>query len=359
VRAHEGAHLLDHGPVPGTQPKVSFEKPEQDPSVHRVGSLADVRRRARQQGGASKSAARSGNIPRAMNDRPAPPPPSGLAPAQLAAFDRDGYAGPFTALGPDEMAERYPVILRALLHPSPVYGFRTVRDHHLSCRTLFEICRDPAVVERVAGILGPDLLLWRSSIFRKLPGAGRVIWHQEHDFRGHRKTPALDPPRNLTAWLAFTEATRKNGCVQVFPASHRALLRRRPVSMGTGLFGRGYVFENPPEREPVHLEAEPGQFYLFDELAVHGSDPNTSGAERSGISIRYTPTSTRIHQGMRVDGQGLPLRRWHAILVRGRDGYGHNKLGPPPARDLPPMGRIEESLGALRHRWLRLRHGTR
>ncbi|HEY8156632.1 MAG TPA: phytanoyl-CoA dioxygenase family protein [Myxococcota bacterium] len=276
-----------------------------------------------------------------MTGDPTTPAPEGLSPEQLACFERDGFLGPFTALAPEEMAERYPVFLKALLHPSPVYGFRTVRDHHLGCRALFETCRRPAIVERVASILGPDLLLWRSTIFRKLPGAARVVWHQEHDFRGHRNTPALDPPRNITAWLAFTRTTRKNGCVRIFPGSHHAPLERRPVE------------------EAVHMEVEPGQFFLFNETIVHGSDPNESDTERSGISIRFTATSTRIHPGMRVDGQGLPLRNWRAVLVRGSDAYGHNRLGPPPELDFHPIGRLREGLGALLHRWLRLRYGTR
>ena len=283
----------------------------------------------------------------------------GLSPEQLADFERNGFVGPFTALGPEEMAERYPTVLQALLHPSPVYGFPTPRDHHLSCRSLYELCSHPAIVERVASLLGPDLLLWRSTIFHKRPGAGRVIWHQEHDFRGHRGTPALDPPSNITAWLAFTPSHRENGCVQLFPASHHALLERRPVAKGTGIFGHDYVFVNLPDGKPLDMEVAPGQFFLFNEKIVHGSESNRSEQERSGISIRFTATSTRIHRGMRVDGQGLPLRRWHAILVRGQDAYRHNKLGPPPERDVHPMGALRTGLGSLRHRWLRWRYGTR
>ena len=81
-----------------------------------------------------------------MADDSTTPIPLGLTPEQLACFERDGFVGPFTALGPEEMAERYPIFLKALLHPSPVYGFRTVRDHHLSCRALFEVCSHPAIV---------------------------------------------------------------------------------------------------------------------------------------------------------------------------------------------------------------------
>jgi non-heme Fe2+,alpha-ketoglutarate-dependent halogenase len=307
----------------------------------------------------SKRAARSGIIRRVMAGASTRTIGQGLSPEQVADFERNGFAGPFTALRPEAMSERYPSVLQALLQPSPVYGFPTPRDHHLGCRSLYELCSHPAIVERVASLLGPDLLLWRSTIFRKRPGAARVIWHQEHDFRGHRGTPALDPPSNITAWLAFTESHRENGCVRLFPASHHALLERRPVAKGTGIFGHDYVFGNLPDGKPLDMEVAPGQFFLFNEKVVHGSEPNTSASERSGISIRFTATSTRIHQGMRVDGQGLPLRRWHAILVRGEDAYGYNKLGPPPERDLHRLGGLRSGLGSLRHRWLRWRYGAR
>jgi non-heme Fe2+,alpha-ketoglutarate-dependent halogenase len=294
-----------------------------------------------------------------MAELPRPALDLGLSPEQLARFERDGYAGPFTALPPAEMAERLRLVTRLLREPSPIYGIPTARDHHLGCRSLYEACAHPELVRRVASLLGPDVLLWRSTIFRKLPGAARVIWHQEHDFRGHRGTPALDPPRNITAWLAFTDTHRENGCVQVFPGSQHALLVRRPVARGTGIFGHDYVFENLPAGEPHPMELAPGQFVLFNERVVHGSEPNASASDRSGISIRFAATSTRIHHGMRVDGQGLPLRNWHAILVHGRDAYGHNRLGPPPQRDPPAASAARAALGALRHRWLRFRWGTR
>jgi chlorinating enzyme len=294
-----------------------------------------------------------------MAAHPLPTIGAGLTPEQLARFARDGLLGPFTALRPEDMTPHVASVARALREPSPVYGFRTARDHHLASRTLFALCSHPAIVACVAALLGPDVLLWRSTIFRKPPGGARVIWHQEHAFRGHRGTPALDPPRNITAWLAFTESRRENGCVQIFPASHHALLVRRPVARGTGIFGHDYVFENLPEGEPVAMETEPGQFFVFNERVVHGSEPNRSETERSGISIRFTATSTRIHQGMRIDGQGLPLRRWHAILVSGHDRYGHNKLGPPPEREPRTRGALRATLGALEHRWLRWRYATR
>ena len=119
------------------------------------------------------------------------------------------------------------------------------------------------------------------------------------------------------------------------------------------------MFENLPEGDPVYMEVEAGQFFLFNERIVHGSDRNTSASERSAVSIRFTATSTRVHQDMRIDGQGLPLRNWHAVLLRGRDAYGHNRLGPPPERDFHPISGLRDGLGVLRHRYLRFRYGTR
>jgi hypothetical protein len=47
VRTHESAHPRDHVPVLGTLREMALEEPEQEPPVHRQGSLAEARRRRR------------------------------------------------------------------------------------------------------------------------------------------------------------------------------------------------------------------------------------------------------------------------------------------------------------------------
>ena len=112
---------------------------------------------------------------------------------ELALWHNQGFLGPYTAWSPEEAAEFKPIILDRMSCPSQIYGFKTVRDRHLDSATLFKACTHPAIVERCASILGPDLLLWRSNFFHKPPGCGPVMWHRGRDFQSaknpcHRST---------------------------------------------------------------------------------------------------------------------------------------------------------------------------
>lgn len=280
-----------------------------------------------------------------------------LSDEELEFWNENGYVGPYTAWTPEEMAEMRPIIYAAARLPSKTFGFWASRDRHLDCKTLYRACTHPAIIERCASILGPNLLLWRTTSFHKPPGGPRIDWHQGLNFPGFRMLPAIDPPVNITCWLAFTEATRANGCVQLIPGSHKGEYSLKEVPKDKGVFGRGFVLDGLDVSNPTYMEVKPGQFFLFTEHTVHGSDPNTSNTVRSGIAIRITSNQTRIYNGIKVDGQGMPLKNWHAIQVRGEDEYGHNKIGPPPDQDFYPFSRYQTLFAKLKIRWFRARYG--
>lgn len=267
---------------------------------------------------------------------------------EVDAWEKNGFLGPYTACTAEEMDALRPILFRAMHNVSRVYGFKTLRDHHLDCRACFDLCRHPAIVERIASIYGPDLLLWRSNFFHKSPGGGPVDWHFGGWFPGHRNVPAIDPAENVTCWFALTRATRANGCMKVIPGSHKNTFAHKKVDEG-GLFDK--VLDGLDPSDAVYIELEPGQFFFFNEKLVHSSEANGSDTERSGIAIRITPTSTRVYPNQKVDGQGMHLKNWHAILVSGEDRYGHNRLGPPPTEDFYPAGALRKALGRIRYHW--------
>lgn len=192
---------------------------------------------------------------------------------------------------------------------------------HLLFPRLWALVHDPRIVEPVAELLGPDILCWASSFFDKAPDSDAfVAWHQDATYWG------LDRPDALTAWIAFTEADRDNGCLRVVPGSHRA--KRRHVELPDSanmLAGGETLAEHVEEDRVVDIELRPGEMSLHHLLLVHGSERNRSGRRRSGFAIRYIAGSIRQQDGARGS----------ATLVRGRD-HGTFDLEQAPHRDLDP-----------------------
>lgn len=157
-----------------------------------------------------------------------------MRPEEIAGFWRNGFAGPFALdVSPDEVAalgdrcER--IVVERRTHP--LYDRYALRDWHLVDDGLAGLFTRDAIVGRAAQLLGPDLLLWRSKIFYKPPGADAIGWHQEWGkFDGEEignSTPSLQPPVfgvdiwDLTIWVALDDVTPENGPLQFAAATNK------------------------------------------------------------------------------------------------------------------------------------------
>src|SRR5207244_8402328 len=73
----------------------------------------------------------------------------------------------------------------------------------------------PAILEAVESLIGPNILVFTSTWFIKEPESTAIAaWHQDATYFG------LRPYVHVTAWLALTEATAENGCMEFLPGSH-------------------------------------------------------------------------------------------------------------------------------------------
>ncbi len=75
----------------------------------------------------------------------------------------------------------------------------------------------------------------------------------------------------------------------------------------------------------INMVLKPGEFFLFNEKLLHHSEPNTSQRRRLGMSVRVTIPIVKINQDVRPLHEGH-----HAILLRGEDYMGFNRLQAPP-----------------------------
>ncbi|MEO7242321.1 MAG: phytanoyl-CoA dioxygenase family protein [Variovorax sp.] len=241
-----------------------------------------------------------------------------LSPTQVERYSERGILHPLRALPTHEAAalsDRY--LARADL----IKG-RNNQKPHLLFTWLDALVRDARIVDAVESVLGPDLLCWGSQFFAKPPGdAAYVSWHQDATYWG------LSSPDVMTAWVALTPSTREAGCMQVVAGTHHEQVRHDDRFDDANLLSRGQeIAVGVDSATVVDVVLQPGEMSLHHVLLFHGSQPNRSALPRIGFAIRYAPTRVR---------QLAPIRD-SALLVRGRDEYGHFDLEQSPESDLHP-----------------------
>jgi chlorinating enzyme len=306
-----------------------------------------------------------------------------LSEAEIRGFWERGFAGPFRLLPAEEMrpvAQRLWRLWEADSRTYPRNSYKytgsstkgadaaemdnetyarkglNARDKHLENDELMSLYAHPAIVERMAQVLGPDLLLWRSQFFPKYPGMGGTGWHQATSYLNETFRTATLKPKNLkklfqlTAWIAVTDSTVKNGCMRFVPGTHRELLPMEveeydPVKHAGNKYDRfGTKVMRPAlgelEKRAVNFPMKAGEFVIFSERTMHGALPNvTTDDARLGMSARYIVPDVQIHNPW-ILGEGglsiaylqiknLNLDRWRIVQLRG------DRKGPMADRVIP------------------------
>lgn len=184
---------------------------------------------------------------------------------------------------------------------------------------VYDLVAHPEILGRVASLFGSDIMLWRTNMFEKRPGGQAVPWHQDAYFW------RLNPPLNLTAWIALDAVDAENGCVQIIPGSHLKVVRH--ISSGPREYDPDSQFDEMADpavfdqSRAVKMELQPGQFFLFNERVLHASDPNRTDRRRRCMVSRYSAPFVRIP----------PLCDGHRmIMASGVDKFGFNLFVDSP-----------------------------
>jgi len=240
-----------------------------------------------------------------------------LTRAEIAAFHRDGFLGPFPTYTAEEMAAiRDHIDTQVINRPGPSPS--RLQSRHMDSRVVFDLASHPAIIDRMASLYGPNLILWATNFFNKEPGGCEIPWHQDQNYW------PLEPIINISAWIAIDDVKIDNSCVQILPGSHKHVVPHIPSTDGMAFS------EMADERcfkkdNLLNMELKPGEFFLFNEKLLHHSEPNSSPRRRLGMSVRVTIPIVKIEQDIR------PLHPGHcAILLRGEDTMAFNRLQEPP-----------------------------
>lgn len=290
-----------------------------------------------------------------------------LSDEEIARFHRQGFIGPFTLYPPEEMREIWrKTRLQMLDRSHAVYpddelsGATNISnyDRHLDNDFLAAHIGKREIVERVASILGPDVICWRTEFFPKHPGDEGTDWHQADTFANASGTPQILWPDNaefggtITVWSAFTEASEANGCLQFIPGTHQqmnydetkrmhydpdTINERDKDGVRRGFFGYDYrelqvdPDWKPDEQAAVSQVMEPGQFIIFWSTLMHASHPHEglTNEMRMGFASRYVPSSVAVYPGsdhIEEYGGSISLERYGSVLVSGENNNLDNRM---------------------------------
>ena len=213
-----------------------------------------------------------------------------LSEADKERYWRDGFLHPIRVLSDEAAAEaraRIEAVERDWLEadlPHPLNTYKRV-NAHVTMPFVVELARNPAILDVVEGILGPDILIYAAEFFTKEPHSKHVVtMHQDLTYWG---LGAIDGM--VTAWVALSPATRASGCMDFVRASHKnPILPHEDTFDDNNLLSRGQeIAVDIAEEDKTAIELAPGEMSLHHGLTIHGSGPNTSDDRRIGCVIRY------------------------------------------------------------------------
>lgn len=261
-----------------------------------------------------------------------------LSEAEIAAYRRDGYVVPDYCL-PEATVARMRAAFADLEAANAHLTTDFILCPHLPDPAVqkvkggpewLEFATIPEILDMAEQLIGPDIILWGTTVFGKPPGKGkRTPWHQDANYWPMR------PAHTCTAWIALDEATVENGCLQVIPGSHRGeRYYKHSVNQDRGLTLNQELDKSEfDEADARPILLKPGQVSFHDSFLVHGSEPNRSPRRRAGYVVRLMPANCVWDRDYGVElarkSRDIDFATRQLCQVRGRDLTGRNDSVDP------------------------------
>ena len=256
---------------------------------------------------------------------------SGLSQAQVESFRENGFLFPLRVFSDAETKRLRSRLEEAESNAKPGRERAARAGLPITHAWAWDLVHDSRIVEPIADVLGPNVLLWSMDWFIKEPGPAFVTYHQDATYWG------LEPHHVATAWLALSDASAVTGPMRFVPGSHRGpVFEQEDTFAANNLLSRGQVVKAPvDEASTVLAPLAAGEMSIHHVRVIHGSEPNRGKDRRIGMVLRYCATDVRQ---TKAEGD-------RAVLVKGVDTHRHFEMIPRPCTD---MGEAERQL-ARRH----------
>ena len=256
-----------------------------------------------------------------------------LSEKEISDYRQNGYVVPSFTL-PADMINALQTTLEQLIDANPGVRPEKLVSAHIEGKNddgvignsrFLELAMYPPLIDMVSQVIGGDIALWGCQVFCKPPEDGYATpWHQDGQYWPIR------PLATCTVWIALEPSLKKNGCLRVIPGSHTdKVLHPHLHEDRAELTLNQSVNADCFDPSTAHdLELQPGQMSLHDVYMIHGANANTSDLRRTGVAIRYMPTSSHfdreLHPAKGETGLSLNFATRPLWLLKGRDVCGLN-----------------------------------
>src|SRR5579885_2753912 len=250
-----------------------------------------------------------------------------LSAEERVRFERDGWVGVYPLLSAAQVqraCEQRAAVLPRITGPNQLAAAAEPqafeqRPWFKSLHTLvpeyYDVACHPAIVGRVASVLGPDLIAWGLTLTRSQPGSVHR-WHVDIE---HMRWPGMSVYIGL-------ENNDLDSTLKVLEGSHRMGERPQAFGVQDDAGALEAVCARVPGAKVLRVPLQPGEFFLFHGQLWHGS--HNSGAKvRIAMIIHYSRPDVRVQIPLNFND---PIR-WHpwqppCVLVSGEDRDGVNRL---------------------------------
>ena len=152
----------------------------------------------------------------------------------------------------------------------------------------FALMSNPKILDAVESLIGGEI--FANPVYNVRPkvphvAAGAVPWHQDKSY-----WPDANSNPVITVWIPIVDATLENGCLHIWPRSHknRVLSFHNETRTGTGYLELDGAHQE--KIQAISLPIAAGGAILFNDRCVHMSTPNNSDSVRWSVDLRYQPT---------------------------------------------------------------------
>ncbi|HZO91146.1 MAG TPA: phytanoyl-CoA dioxygenase family protein [Chthonomonadaceae bacterium] len=136
-----------------------------------------------------------------------------------------------------------------------------------------QLSRDPRILDILEAIYAPNIeFLSDKVVFKSHQTDYGTPWHQDW--------PYWHGSHKISVWLALDDATVENGCMKLYPGSHRAPVEHDGQVAPGETFGHRLRSDAVDEAKAVTAAVAAGGAVFFLDLTLHSSYPNVSGQDR-------------------------------------------------------------------------------